>query len=321
MDLIYTDTNLIDVGVLKDYAFDLAFGSDENDFELTIDPTHHCCEPNCFVYIEGTEYGGIIDQIHITTKDDKLTYNGRTWHGILASKIIEPFEGLPYAIYTGEANEIIGDVISTIGLSGLFEASSENSGLYIDDYAFDRYIDAYSGLTKMLTSVSGKLNLMFKHGKVILSAKPIVDYSQDEQFSDDQIEMDIEKTYNTVNHLICLGTGELAERQVIHLYKDDDGNISQTQTFTGIQEVTATYDYPNAKDKEELKTNGIRRFKELASGNKVKLNFEAEQDTYDVGDKVGAKETKTGTIATERINKKIVTISQGVVNIQYKVGE
>lgn len=44
MDLIYTNVNREDVGVLKDYAFDLAFGSDENDFELTLDINQHCCD-------------------------------------------------------------------------------------------------------------------------------------------------------------------------------------------------------------------------------------------------------------------------------------
>jgi hypothetical protein len=44
MDLIYTNTRLEDVGVLKDYTFDLAFGSDENDFEVTIDSSKHCCQ-------------------------------------------------------------------------------------------------------------------------------------------------------------------------------------------------------------------------------------------------------------------------------------
>lgn len=319
MDLIYTDTNHNDVGVLKDYTFDLAFGKDENDFELTINPDHHCCEANCYIYIEGTEYGGIIDGMHIVTKDDRLCYVGRTWHGILASKIVEPDEGKDYLSFNDDANVVIGAVIKRIGLSDLFEASTEYSGIELNG-KFDRYVDAYSGLTKILEGSSAKLTFTFKHGKVILSAKPIVDYSKNEQFSDDQIEMDIEKTCNTVNHLICLGSGELAARQVIHLYKDADGNITQKQTFTGIHEVTTTYDYPNAKDADELKSGGIKKFKELATGNKVKLDFEAEQDTYDVGDKVGAKETRTGTFATERINKKIVTISQGVVNIQYKVG-
>ena len=36
MDLIYTNQNREDIGVLQDFSLDLAFGSGENDFELTV---------------------------------------------------------------------------------------------------------------------------------------------------------------------------------------------------------------------------------------------------------------------------------------------
>ncbi len=390
MDLIYTKTNRDDVGVLKDYTFDLAFGSDENDFELTLDVNNHCCEASCLVYIEGTEYGGIIDKIGIVTKDDKLTYKGRTWHGILVSKIIAPNADAAYLTVSGEANEVIGSLIERIGLSDLFIASEVDSGLTISNYSFDRYVDAYTGFTKMLATVSGKLKFTFKNGKVILSALPIVDYSYyypkyigssvhideifeaigvpeayrgnstkrriiattngimdytgtyeqnislialakngtlkspnatDEQFDNDQVEMDIEKTYNTTNHLICLGKGELQNRQVVHLYVDGNGNVSEKQTFTGIQEITSVYDYSNVESLDELKKGGIEKLKEYAIKDKVQMDFAAESNVYDIGDIIGANEIVTGIFVTEKITKKIVTINQGVVNIQYKVGE
>lgn len=321
MDLIHTNKNREDVGVLKDYTFDLAFGSDENDFELTLDITNQCCESDCLVYIENTEYGGIIDKLNVVTRDDRLVYKGRTWHGILASKVITPNDGEAYFTVSGDANEVIGSLLEGIGLTDLFEAPKEQSGLTINGYSFERYIDAYSGIRKMLATVSGKLKLSFKVGKVVVAACPIVDYSKDEQFDSDQVEMDIEKAYNTVNHLICLGKGELTERQVIHLYMDSNGNISETQTFTGLQEITRVFDYPNAESLDDLKTKGTEKFKEYASEGKVQMDFTAEESMYDIGDIVGTKEITTGIFATEKINKKIVTITQGLVNIQYKVGE
>ena len=36
MDLIYTNADLVDQGVLQDCMLDLAFGADENDFELEV---------------------------------------------------------------------------------------------------------------------------------------------------------------------------------------------------------------------------------------------------------------------------------------------
>lgn len=321
MDLNYTNTDWEDVGVLKDYVFDLAFGSDENSFELTVSTGNHCCIEGCLVYIDGTEYGGIIDGIKVTTKEESLTYAGRTWHGILASKILQPAIGDDYLVVSGEANSVIAAVIENIGLSELFTVSTEDSGLMISDYSFDRYIDAYKGIKKMLKSISGKLIFTFKSDKVILSANPIADYSQDEQFDDNHVEMEISRVSNTANHLICLGKGELSERQVVHLYLDKNDEITESQTFFGLEEIMDIYDYSNAESLEELKKGGKEKLSEyISKKNSVKLDFSNEEKIYDIGDIVGATETITKVSVAQQINKKIVTINKGIVNIEYKVG-
>lgn len=311
MDLIYTDITRKDVGVLKDYTFDLAFGSDENNFELVMDLNHHCCEADCLVYIENTEYGGIIDGLGVVTDSDQLTYVGRTWHGILASKVIEP------QVVSGEANQVIGNLLATCGLSELFVASSAKSGLTVN-YTFDRHVDAYSGIKKMLESVNGKLKFSFVIDHVVVSALPAVDYSKDEQFDSDQVEMTIDKTFNAVNHLICIGKADSKEElPTVHLYKDNNGIFqqSETPTFTGLQEITELYEYSSEDD---LKDDRLEKY---LSVDKIQMDFTAEDNTYDVGDLIGAKENITGLVATAKITKKIVTIRQGEVNIQYKVGE
>lgn len=319
MDLIYTDAGRNDIGVLKDYTFDLAIGSDENDFELTMGLECHCCEVGSLVYVEGTEYGGVIDGLMV--KGDTVTYRGRTWHGILASKVIQPDTGYAYLSVYGDAHTIISDLIVRLGIDDLFVVPTELSGLVIENYSFDRYVDAYTGISKMLRSLSWKLKFTSDRSSVILSVEPVVDYSKDDQFDSDTVEMQIEKTPIAVNHLICLGRGELAERSVVHLYVDGDGNIGQTQTFFRSQEVVAVYDYPSAESNEELVKNGTEKLQEYANANRVQLNFTVEDDTYDIGDIIGAKEVITGTFATARIMKKIVTIRQGLVNVQYEVGE
>ena len=321
MDLIYTNSSREDVGVLKDFTFDLAFGKNENDFELTVDINNNCCVAKGFVYIEDTEYGGIVDKLKVKTKDDTLVYCGRTWSGVLGSKILQPDAGADYLTVSGEANTVINSLIERIGLTDIFIASAEDSGLEISGYKFDRYTDAYSGIIKMLDTVSGKLKFKFKNGKVEISALPLVDYSQDEQFDNDSVEMDIEKTYNPINHLICLGKGELSEREIIHLYADSDGNISQSQTFMGIDERAAVYDYSNAESSEILKSSGISKLAEYVSEGKVQMDFDENTDNYDVGDIIGSKEIKTGIFVKEKITKKIVTIKKDEINIEYKVGE
>ena len=231
MDLIYTDKNKIDVGVMKDYSFDLAFGEDENNFQLSITSDNNVCEEDGLVYIEGTEYGGIIDAVEVYTAEKTINYKGRTWHGILNTKIIQPDSGAAYYTVSGDANTIMGTLITRLDLNGLFTASSASSGFAISSYSFKRYTGGYDGIIDMLQTVGAKLHIEWLNGVVQLSAVAAVDYGEDD-LSSDHIALHIQKTYNPVNHLICLGQGELAQRTVVHLYCDANGNISTTQTFT-----------------------------------------------------------------------------------------
>lgn len=331
-----------DVGVLLNYELDMAYGTDENNFECTVNTESHCCQAGYYLYIEGTEYGGIVDNIQVDTESKSVIYSGRTWHGILGSKVIVPLvngekstdkvtistvnsDGISlvgkYLILSGDANACMEYLIERIGLGGLFSASTESAGVDIDEYQFHRYTDAYTGIFKMLASVGLKLKTEFINGTVVLSAVPQYDYSQDEEFDSDLVEFKLTKKYKTVNHLICLGSGELDERTVIHLYADVNGDISQTQTQTGLSEYTAVYDYSNVESEEELLKSGMEELQSLWGQNELDINFDGDSDTYDVGDVVGAIDNITGIVVSASINKKIIKIENGQITISYEVGE
>ena len=321
MDLIYTNPDREDIGVLQNYDMDLAFGADENNFECTISAAAHCCEAGSLLYMEGTEYGGIVDGIQSKSDTQEVVYSGRTWHGILNSKVIEPDSGSAYLKITGEANSVLGSLIARMGVSDLFEASSEVSGLNIKNYQMNRYISGYDGILKMLGSVGAKLQVTFRGGKVILSAVARYDFAQDEEFDSDQVDFDIKKKFKTVNHLICLGSGELQNRMVIHLFADQDGNISQTQTQFGMDEFAEVYDYSNVESEAELISGGEERLKSLWEPVELSVDFDDSSDKYAVGDIVGAIDNITGISVSAEITKKIVTIKNGQITISYKVGE
>ena len=317
MDLIYTDAKRIDRGVLNAYAFDLSYGQSENDFELTLDIDETPLEYKSIIYIEGTEYGGILDFIKSNTSGHTVTYGGRTWHGVLNSKVIQPDSGKAYYTVSGDANAILGVLINRLGLGELFTAKAELSGITITSYQFERYCKAYDGIRAMLEEAGAKLKLEWANRSVCLSAELIDDYTES-PCDNDTATLSVEKHQVKVNHLICLGRGELAAREVLHLYVNKFGKITTAPFYTGLEEVTDTYDNNNS---DNLKKDGTNRLKELLNIDKAEIAFtEDDEYIYDIGDIVGATDIRTGANASAAVTQKIVKINNGAVSIEYKTG-
>ena len=329
MDLIYTDKNGIDQDIMPTYELDMAFGRDENDFECSIAIEDHCCAIQDRIYMKDsiagknkwTDIGGIIDQIKLNTESGDVTYSGRTWHGILAKKILCPDAGQDYLILSGDANAVLGELIARIGLEELFFTAGPHSGILITNYQMDRYIDAYTGIRKMLKSVGAKLKMYYQDRKVRLYAAPLIDYSKDAEWDSTQINAQIEKNDFPTNHVICLGKGELKDRKVIQLYQDANGNVSKTQTYFGLQEVTEIYDNANTESEEELEQKGREMLENAyAAANAMDVTFKNNED-YDIGDYVGTKEYYTGIQIREEITKKIVKVNNNGITIECQIGE
>lgn len=317
MDLIYTDANAADQGVLDAYDFDLSYGATENDFELVLGANDALLEFGSFIYIEGTENGGRVGGIKASTNGDTITYTGRTWHGILNSKVIEPDSGADYLVVSGDANAVLASLIGRMGLGSLFRVASDTSGITISDYKMHRYCKGYDGIRAMLAAAGAKLHIEWKDRAVHLSAVPVVDYSQ-EPVDCDVATLSVERHEQKVNHLVCLGSGELSARTAIHLYADQFGRIGDVQYYTGLDEVTDVYENTVTED---LRGDGIKRFKELRDNDKAEISLsEADSATYDVGDIVGAIEYKSGISASAAVTQKIVQIKNGVVHTEYKAG-
>lgn len=320
MDLIYTNADLVDQGVLQDCVLDLAFGADENDFELEVPADGVTLEAGALLYMEGTEYGGMVDGMRYTSADGVNRYTGRTWHGILNSKVIQPDAGADYCTVSGDANAVLAAVIQRLALSALFVAADTLSGLSVS-YQFNRYCGGYDGLRAMLASVGGKLRMeVLGTGRVRLSAVPVARYVKENEWDSDRMTIDATQQWHPVNHLICLGKGDLRERQVVHLYADVNGHLSTNQTSTGLAERVAVYDYSNAESLESLTTNGLAKLAEYQAGDSCKASLADSETVYDIGDVVGVCDAVTGLSVETTITKKIVTISGGVVTVSYKTG-
>lgn len=316
-ELIVTDASHVDQASLEDFTLDAAWGADENDFELTVD---RLIDAGSYVYFDGGECGGVVDSLKDSLKDGRstLTYGGRTWHGMLANKILEPDKGKDYLTVSGTASTVIGSLISRVGLDGVFDAvDSPTAGAQtIKSYQFDRYVDAYSGLRKMCAASGLKLRLAYASGKVRVWAEPVAHYG--DSIDSDLIDFDATRTWRKPNHLIGLGKGELRNRIVSHWYADSKGNVTQTQTFKGLDEIAQVYDYSSA-EADELAKNTKKKLQDLQSEGEVKVTVHEDSGiVFDVGDTVTARDNLTGITVNATISKKIVKVSDGVLSVDYE---
>ena len=280
----------------------------------------------------GKEYGGIIDGVK--SVNETIVLSGKTWRGLLEKKIIEPPSGQDYRFVSGDANTIINNIVCS-EFDDIF-VCDEQSGISLNNFQFDRYVTYLAGIEKMLLSKNAKLEIKYNSGEanrnafVEIRAVPIIDYSEQIEYSKDgtlyYIYFSFEKFTGGINHLICLGKGELKDRLVIHLYVQKDGSIGNSKYYTGKDEKTDVYDYSSVESPEELQEKGIERLKELMSYVDMDMDlYNSSLDRLDVsdiniGDIVGGRDYDMNIYLSKQITKKVIEIKDGKETIEYKVG-
>lgn len=315
MVLVVYDPGHGNIRELLDFELDMAFGSDENAFELSC-AADLAPEAGQHVFVDGTEYGGIVDEVGYDAGREAsgtVTCKGRTWHGVLAGKRLLPDSGSGYLSVSGKAGDVLASLIERMGLSGLFSAASDDSQV---GYTFERFCDGYGGLKAMAKANGRKVAMRRKGSKVELSLPPAVDYAN--KVDSDLLDFALTSVHRCVNHLVCVGTGELEDRAVIHFFADEAGNVGHTQTLFGVDEICALYDYSNA-DEEKLEEEGRKKLKEYQTRGSIEVDVHEDIDV-DVGDVVSARDNVHGRTVAATVAKKVVKVSRGVATYSYEVG-
>lgn len=320
-DVIVANPDGTEVRVILFDMYDFEVGDEENSFLITSPRAEwERVEENSRIYIPGTEYGGLYKRLESDTKNNSVAVGGLTWRGMMQKKIISPASGADYATDSGELNQIIGSRVSA-QFPGLFVGSSESTGVTIN-YQYARYCTLYDGLKAMLKSVGYRMQIEYdlELKKVVVSAVPIVDYSREIEYSSDMnadYTMIINRT--GINHLVCLGQGELKNRIVEHLYVDARGNISQRQTFFDEDEIAEVYDYAGAS-REDLIQSGIDQLVKEINLNEFRIEIESEREVQ-IGDIVGSRDYVTGHTVSAPITTKLVKFEDGFAKIEYKLSD
>lgn len=320
-DIIVANPDGTEVRVMLFNEYDFEIGDEENSFLITSPRAEwERVEENSRIYIPGTEYGGLYKRLESDTKNNSVAVGGLTWRGMMQKKIISPASGADYATDSGELNQIIGARVAA-AFPGLFVGSSESTGITVN-YQYARYCTLYDGLKAMLKSVGYRMQIEYdlELKKVVVSAAPIVDYSREIEYSSDMnadYTMIINRT--GINHLVCLGQGELRNRIVEHLYVDARGNISQRQTFFDEDEIAEVYDYAGAS-REDLIQSGIDQLVKEINLNEFRIEIESEREVQ-IGDIVGSRDYVTGHTVSAPITSKLVKFEDGYAKIEYKLSD
>lgn len=303
---------------------DLDLG-DTNDFELRINQDSWTQDWYWYgnrIFVPGTEYGGIMNDLEVITRTREIVLRGPTWRGLLAQKIVEPPDGEDHLTVSGDLNDILRDLIGD-RFGGLFSVPDVETGVTVTGWQVDRYVTLSDAITKLLDSKGYRMQISYvepeglEYGYVAVQAVPVTDYSEDLEYSrEGKVEFSVRDYRGGVNHLICAGKGQNEERVILHLYVQEDGSIGETQYYTGLAEHAATYEFSGA-DIDKLKEDGTKRLKDLR--NYKSIDVDISDIDLEIGDIVGGYEEITGTRLQKPVTGKIIKAHGGKVTTEYKV--
>lgn len=326
MELIHAKANIEEIQSLTEFdqyeaVSGLGFKYADNDFELQVEEAVWEKYPMIkghYLYEVGTEWGGMVEDVnHVGTT---VKVGGPTWRGMLARKIISPPAGQAYkAITAMEANQAIAALVGT-SLGPLFAVSTADSGMTVSG-SF-RYTNLLAAIHSMLQQYGARLEIIFDGTHVVLSAVSSVDYTDTELSQEYEAPLESSVAYGEAyNHVIALGRGELAEREVVELWRLDDGTITTTTQPAGANDKQFVLDYPNAESLEELTSSATDKLIESSPIESIGINLDEIEIDFKLGDVVGGRDKVTGLTISKPITQKILKIDKNGRKINYKAGE
>ena len=323
MNVAYTNDSLSAVGFISFVGFDTSIGDSGNQVQLKLHSSQKTeLAKGSLIWSPGTEYGGIIQDIQSKLETDGqryVYYSGPSWSGRLSQRIVCPPTGKDHYTLEGEANEALNTLMEYLGLDYLFQAPEGNSGITLNT-DLDRFADGYSALRKAAAENDCRLSMAYDNAakKVIIQFVPRETHGN---YTSDNSPISV-TVGSPVNHLVCAGTGELQNRVVVHLYIDNNGNVSQTPYYTRADEITALYENTSA-DKDKLIEEGTKKLLEYQEVNQVEISVEdGSEDLYQLDDVIVGFDPVTGIKASSTIAKKVVSVdAQGFESYRYEAAD
>lgn len=250
------DENFKELGIISDFTIDLAYGKDENDFEIKTPENE--MQQGYYWYIKDTEYGGVVDEIVAYTSTKEVTYKGRSWQGILNSY---SGMGLPRTnseVLITSLGVEDNDYIALKGRLDLILNEILNTDLKLNvtvggiDDEVDIRLSANQKIYDLLTDLCNQLNLKvktyFDDGEWVVELVHNVNYTQGQYFDTSQYNITAISNKAVPNHLI--GVYKKDGKSIIkHIYTDEFGNVQPYYVLDPIHDTPAyNWEYKRALD-------------------------------------------------------------------------
>jgi hypothetical protein len=275
-----------------------------------------------YIYSPGTEWGGPVTLIKHVTGKKLVTVQGPTWRGLLYQRRIYPPAGQGYRVYTNiDANDLIGSVVGqTYG--PIFIFSGEESGVLVS--AQFRYQSYAVGLQTVLADAGLRLAIRFDNTipAAVLSAEPVNQLSDAIEISQDYgINFTSEiGNVELANHCLALGGGELAEREVLEVYRVGDTYYTTRPASLPTDAIrTVLLDYGSAESTADLLKSAIERLQATAPKQSISINELPLNIDMQLGDQLNVRDRLTGLEALSEVTNKILTIKQGRTEIDTQI--
>lgn len=326
MELTYTDSEWRDVGLVTPTDGDFAWGEDENDFSVDVRGTDMPPEDG-LLYLEGSDVGGIVRGYGTDPTSEELSVVGDTWTGVLDSHVLRPDAGQAYYKVSGDARDCVARIVTRLGLDALFRVAAPRTGISVShtftgsrDSAQDdagRYMGGWQAIWQLLVEHGLCCSFAWSDSdrRVVMTVAPRHDLTDSEAQSVRLATVGVARRRPT-NHLVCLGKGDLAAREVLDLYADSAGNVSTRQTFKGVEEVADVYDL-SASESGELRDKGESELRKRWQESQTVTIGTSDSVDFRLGDLVGGTDERSGVSAEAVVSKRVLSFRDGEPSWSY----
>lgn len=260
MDLIYAK-NGVELGVIKKSSFDCDL-NDGNDFSLI--GSYENYNPylitliDHYIYLENTEYGGLITNRKINKQSKTVELKGLTFRGYLETKIVIVPDNQDYYVVDGDLKTVVKQLFEDCHMPNDWLVDKvENINV---NYQFNRYCTLKKALDDLCSKYSLKMHFYYKNGVHFSltrnKTKNITISSEDM----DNIKISVSQKKDYPTGMIALGKGELKDREVryLMLVGDEVKEVNKDFLYDGINIIT----YENSSS-DNLLEDAKKKFSEL----------------------------------------------------------